>query len=150
MRKWLSVILLVAIALVLIPTATASTVCSYPIRIEVLAQRDGHFVDLKFYAITRSMQVVKRYTRDIYLEMSRDDLSKVGLRYHDKKPMPYPYWYYMIVSVPKSGKLYLGMRRLYLPEGTYHFAVHTYLCQEKVSHFLLHVMSDTATVWQEK
>ncbi len=153
MKKIITGIVLLMVMLVItgfVPSAVASTVCSHPVYPDIQVKKVGHWVYLDFYAQTKSLQVPKLYSKFVYLAVDKKDLSKVGLRYHEDKPMKQAYWNYILIQVPRDGKLYLGSRKLWLVDGVYHMNVTYYVCGVNTIRATLDVGENTATIHIEQ
>jgi hypothetical protein len=146
------IMLLVAILVIVsvVPSAVASTVCSHPVYPDIQVKKVGHWVYLDFYAQTKSLQVPKLYSKFVYLTIDKKDLSKVGLRYHEDKPMKQAYWSYTLIQVPRDGKLYLGSRKLWLVNGVYHINVTYYVCGVNTIRATLDVKGGIASIHIEQ
>ena len=129
MKKLLLVATVLAVlAMMWVVPTYGSTVCSHPIYPRVDATKVGHWVTLHFSIDTESLQVDKPYTRFVYLRVNKDDLARVGLRYHEDMPRKMAPWVYILYMPDSKGHLYLESRKLWLKNGIYHMNMTYYVC----------------------
>ncbi len=146
-KKIFALTVLVVLVVALMPVyAWATTVCSHPIYPSVDIEKSGHWVTLEFYISTKSLQVSKRFSKFVYLQVNGDDLKRVGLRYHEYEPLKLPYFLSRLYEVPRNGKLFLEDRRLWLVDGTYRMNITYYVCGIHEVQGSLVVKGDTATI----
>ncbi len=146
-KKIFALTLLVVLVVALLPVyAWATTVCAHPIYPSADVKKSGHWVTLEFSITTRSLQVMKRFSKFVYIRVNRDDLKRVGLRYYEYNPVRVPYFLSRLYEVPRSGKLFLESRRLWLLDGTYRMNITYYVCGIHEVKGSLVVKGDTATI----
>ncbi len=109
-------------------------------------KKSGHWVTLNFYIATKSLQVAKRFSKFVYLQVNREDLKRAGLRYHEYEPVKIPYFLMRIYEVPRKGRLFLESRRLWLVDGTYGMNITYYVCGIHDVKGSLVVRGNTATI----